>query len=151
MISRWFFFIFQKTLIFWAVLGGRRWENSVMLHISRTIHRMIVMVRLCKTMKTPVVFFIFSKFSFPGLLGGAKGKNWSKTRENSVALRVAETIHHMVFSVKCHNPKWLNYICHAPRLRNRTSYDFHLWYTCVKWKYLQWFFLFSQNFDFAGF
>ena len=37
------------------------------------------------------------------------------------------------------------YVCQAPYLRNYTSYDHHLWYTCVKWKYLQdFFFIFSK-------
>ena len=26
-----------------------------------------------------------------------------------------------------------NSVCHAPYLRDHTSYDCHLWYTCVKW------------------
>ena len=26
-----------------------------------------------------------------------------------------------------------NYVCRAPYLKNHTSYDFHLWYTCVKY------------------
>ena len=42
-----------------------------------------------------------------------------------------------------------NYVCHAPYLKKRTSYDFHLWYICVGW-YLQAFHSFFQNFDFLG-
>ena len=41
-----------------------------------------------------------------------------------------------------------NEICHASYLRNHTSYDCHLWYTCVKWQYFQVFYSFFQNFDF---
>ena len=41
-----------------------------------------------------------------------------------------------------------NYVCCARYLRNHTSYDCHLWYTSVKWWYLQAFFSFFQNFDF---
>ena len=37
-----------------------------------------------------------------------KGQKWSKVRENSV--------------------------CHTSYLRNHTSYDCHLWYSCVNWK-----------------
>ena len=33
-----------------------------------------------------------------------------------------------------------NYVCHASYLRNLTSCDCHLWYTCVKSWYLQVFF-----------
>ena len=43
-----------------------------------------------------------------------------------------------------------NSIRHAPYLRNHTSYDCHLWYTCVKWQDLQALFSFFQNFDFLG-
>ena len=42
-----------------------------------------------------------------------------------------------------------NYVRHALYLRNLT-YDYHLWYTCVKWWYPQLFFSFFQNFDFSG-
>ena len=42
-----------------------------------------------------------------------------------------------------------NSVCHAAYCRNHTSYDCHLWYTCVC-TYLQVFFLVFQNFDFAG-
>ena len=35
----------------------------------------------------------------------------------------------------------------APYLRSYTSYDWHLWYTFVKWLYLQVFFSCFQNFD----
>ena len=46
---------------------------------------------------------MFSKFWFSGLLGGYKGKKWSKMRKK--------------------------YVCHIPHLKKHTSYDFHLWYT----------------------
>ena len=35
-------------------------------------------------------------------------------------------------------------------LRNHTPYDCHLFYTCVKWLYLQAIISFFQNFDFLG-
>ena len=38
----------------------------------------------------------------------------------------------------------------APFLRNRISSNHNSWYTCVKWWYLQGFFLFFLNFDFFG-
>ena len=46
-------------------------------------------------------------------------------------------------------------ICHAPYLRNHTSYDCHFWYTCVKWckvcvKPPGLFFFIFFNFDFSG-
>ena len=33
-----------------------------------------------------------------------------------------------------------DYVFHMPCLRNHTYYDCHLWYTCVKWWYLQTYF-----------
>ena len=42
-----------------------------------------------------------------------------------------------------------NSVCYASYLRNHTLYDYHLWYTFVKW-YLQAFLLFFQNFYFLG-
>ena len=46
--------------------------------------------------------------------------------------------------------KNINYICHAPYLRNNIAYDHDFWYTCVKWWYLQAFFWVFQNLDFLG-
>ena len=37
-----------------------------------------------------------------------------------------------------------NSVCHAPYLRNHTSYDCHLCWKCVNWWYLQVFFFFSM-------
>ena len=54
---------------------------------------------------------------------GQKGKKWPKTTKRSV--------------------------CHTSYLRKHTSYDFHSWYTCIKW-YLELFFSFCQNCDFLG-
>ena len=45
------------------------------------------------------------------------------------------------------SPKWQNSVCCAWYLKNNTSYNCYLWYTCVKW-YLQVFFCFSK-FDFG--
>ena len=41
-------------------------------------------------------------------------------------------------------------VCRTPYLRSRTSSNHDLWYTCVKWWYLQVFFLIFWNFDFLG-
>ena len=43
-----------------------------------------------------------------------------------------------------------NYILHVSYLRNSLAYGHNLWYTCVKWWYLQAFSSFSQNFNFLG-
>ena len=43
-----------------------------------------------------------------------------------------------------------NSVCCTPYFRNHTSYDFHLWYTYVKWWYLKVFSSFFQNFGFSG-
>ena len=42
------------------------------------------------------------------------------------------------------------YVCCTPCLRNRTSSNHNVWYTCVKWWYLQEFYSFFWNFDFLG-
>ena len=70
-------------------------------------------------MISPGVFFIFSDFWFSLLLGGRRGgckraKNGPKCEKKSV--------------------------CCAPFLRNHTSYDYHIWNSCLKWSYLQEFF-----------
>ena len=51
-------------------------------------------------------FSFFQNFDFQ-IVGGVKGQKWPKMAKKSVR--------------------------RALYLRNRTSYDCHLWYTCVKW------------------
>ena len=83
---------------------------------------------LCKMMISPVVFFIFSKFWFFGLLGrgNKRAKNCPKwERILSVMLNISGIIHHVIF-----------------------IYGSSLLYSCVKWQYLQKLFSFFQNFDF---
>ena len=41
-----------------------------------------------------------------------------------------------------------NYICHVSYLMNRKACDHDFWYTCVKWWYVQEFFLIFWNFHF---
>ena len=77
------------------------------------------MVHKCKIIISPENF-IFSKFWFLGLLGGSKGKKWSKLTKNS-------------------------FYC-ALCLRNHASYDLHLWYIYVKGWYPQIFLHFFQVF-----
>ena len=43
-----------------------------------------------------------------------------------------------------------NCVCRALYLRNHTSYNYHLWYTSVKWWYLLECFSVFQNFNFSG-
>ena len=59
-------------------------------------------------------FILFFNFNF-WAVSGMKGQNIVQNEKNSV--------------------------CHTPYLRNHTSYEFHLWYTCVMW-YLELFFSF---------
>ena len=61
------------------------------------------------------LFSFFQIFHFSSCRG-YKDKNWSKMAKN--------------------------FVCCTPYLRNRTSYDCHLWYTFVKWSYPQVFFHF---------
>ena len=135
MISPGLFFHFLKILIFWVVSveqGQKMAQNDKKLHLLRFISQepyikwLSFMVHLCEMMISPgFFFFIFWKFWFFRLLVGNKVKKWPKMTKN--------------------------YISCTLYLRNHTSYDCHLWYTCVKWWYLQAFFSFLQNFDFLGF
>ena len=43
-----------------------------------------------------------------------------------------------------------NYVCRIPYLRNHTSYDHHLWYTCENDNIFRQFLSFSQNSNFSG-
>ena len=113
------FFYFFKILIFWVFRGGVcdgvkgqktiLSEKKFCLSHSICLEPYIIwfsfMVHMCKMIISPGVFFIFSKFWFFRLLGGSKGKKWPKMTKNSV--------------------------CRVLYLRNHTSYDLHLWYTCV--------------------
>ena len=76
---------------------------SFLVHMSKIIMSSGIFLFVCLF----VCFLIFSKFWFSRLLEGWKGKKWSKMTKNSV--------HYTQY------------------LRNHTSYDCHLWYTCVKW------------------
>ena len=80
------------------------------------------LVHLCKVMTCQDDFLIVLKFWFFWLLGGYKGKKWSKMTKSSV--------------------------CLTPYLRNCTSYDCGFWYTCVKWWYRQQFFVIFSKLSF---
>ena len=75
---------------------------SVALHISGTIHAN--MVQMCKMIISSGVFF-----------------------------NVKILIFQVVKGLKCKEcPKMLKIsVCHTLCLRNHTSYDLHLWYTCM--------------------
>ena len=84
-----------------------------------------------------------------------RAKNGPKWQILSVANSISGTIFHIWSSFMVHMcKKWpkmtKNYAHHAPYHRKHTSYDCHLWCTCVKWWYLQLPFLFFRNFDFSG-
>ena len=104
------FFIFYKIL-FSGLLRSIKREKmaqndkilSIMLHISGTIHYMIVIYgrHVQNDDISRHFFFNFSKFWFSGLLVGWKGKKWPGMTKNSI---------------RC-----------APYFRNHTSYDCHFW------------------------
>ena len=116
-ISPDFFFIFSKFWFFWVVreVKGQKWSKMTkeicLLHsISQKpyIISLSFMVRMCKMILSPGVFFIFSIFRLFRLSRGeVKGQ---KTVQN--------------------DKKFCPSL--APYFRNHTSYDFNLWYTCVK-------------------
>ena len=116
---------------FWAVREvkvqkvsqNEKWQLHPLCAISQEQYSIwsSFLVHLCKMMMSLDIVSVFSKFWFFRLLGGWKGKKWSKMTKNSV--------------------------CHAQYLGNHISYECHLWYTFVKW-YLHVFFSFFQNVDF---
>ena len=123
-LKLWHLIWFCSTILFliYGSLGcylGKRtkkWPKMTKNCLSRFISEELYMVwlsfmvHLCKVMIFPGVFFIFSKFCFSGLLVRGGGGGRVKT-----------------------SPKWeKNSVCCTPYLRNHTSYDFYLWYTCVK-------------------
>ena len=150
------FFHFFKILIFRVVRvveGQKAVQNdtilSVMLHISKTIYVIIVIYR---------VFLKFFKILiFQVVRGGGKrvknGPKWQKIL--CVALDISRAIHHMIVIYGFFHffknlitqvargegwgrvknvPKWQkNSVRRVRYLRNHTSYDCHLCYTCVKW------------------
>ena len=74
-----------------------------MLHISDTIHLDCHLWYTSVNDNISKYFFIFSKFWFFGLLGGSKGKKWSKmTKTLSFALYIPRTIHYMTLICGVH-------------------------------------------------
>ena len=80
MISTGDFFHFFKILIFWVVRGIKRQkmvQNDKKLCHTPYLrnHMIVIMVHMCKIISPGVflLFFIFSKFSFLGILGEQKG------------------------------------------------------------------------------
>ena len=119
MMSPGIFFHFFKIWIFRVVSGIKgkkndpKWQKKC---LSRSISQepciiwFSFMVHLCKMIISPGVVSFFLDFDFLGC-SGVKGQ---KIVQNDK-----------------------NYVCRAPYLRNHTPYDCHLWYTIVKWWYLQ--------------
>ena len=133
MISPSVFLNFFKILIFRVfrgIKGQKIVQNDKKFCLSCSVSQepyiiwLSFMVHLCKMIISPVVFFIFSKYWFLGLLRGKKGKERSEMTKNFV---------------RC-----------TPYLRNHTSYGCHLWYTYVKWQYVLVFFFIFSKFWFYG-
>ena len=125
-----------KNFDFLGPQGHRRaknspeWEKilSVALHISGTMHHMIViMVQICKVMiSLSIFFFLILKFWFSRRSGGWKGKKWPKMTKISVY--------------------------HTLYFRGHISHDLHLWYTCIYKMIISAgiFFIFLSKFWFLG-
>ena len=109
-----FFFHFFKILILWVVRGCKwakndpKWEKilSVVVLISGIIHHMIFIMVLMLKMIIPRSFFYFSKILIFWVVGRVQGQKWPKMARNSVFCTLY--------------------------IRNHTSYDLDIWYTCVK-------------------
>ena len=99
-------------------------KKSVTLHISGMKHYMIFIYGTLLWNYISWVFFIFSKFWFSGLLGGCKRE---KAVQNVKKFCLLYSISQEPYIILL-----------------------RLWYTYVKWWYLQGCFLFIQNFDFVG-
>ena len=134
-ISRCFLPYFFQILIFRVnsvVKGQKMAQNDKFFCLTHSISQetyityiIWFLVHKCKMITPPNTCFVFSEFSFSGLLGGKKSKKWPKMTKNPV--------------------------CLALYLWNCTSYDHGFQYTCVKWWYLQLFFKFFQNSGFSGY
>ena len=113
------FFNFFKILIFRvvsAIKGQKMARNDKKLCLLHSISQepymiwLVFVLHKCKMIIFLGFFSIFSKLWFFGLFRTVKrAKNGSKWQK----------------------------LCHALYLRNHTSYDFHLWCTCVKEWHLQ--------------
>ena len=132
MISPDVFLIFFLILIFRAFRGIKgkkllKMKNGYIRHVLylRNSIWSWFLVHLCKMVISPSVFFNFFKILFFGIVTGVK---WQKIAQNHNKLCLSRFISQ----------------------EHHTSYDCHLWYTCVKWWYLHVFFSFVQNFDFLG-
>ena len=110
-----FFFHFFKILIFWVVSGVKGQKMGQIDNkfcLWHSISQKPCIIWLPFMVHTCKMMVSPGFFTF---LGGKMAKN---------------------------GLKWEKNVCHAPYLRNHTSYDRHLLYTSVKWWYLQVFFFF---------
>ena len=133
------------------------------------------MVHIYKMIISPRVFFIFSKFWFLGLRGkrAKTGPKWEEMLCSMFQEPYIIQFHSWYTYVKWHlqmlfsfiknfdfldsrgvkmaknGPKWEKILCRTLYLRNHKSYYFHLWYSHVKWWYLQGFSSFQDS-DFLG-
>ena len=126
--------MFSKILIFWVVRGikGQKTvQNDKRFCLSCCISHGLYMiwlwfmVHMCQMIIAPGTFSYFFK------------------------ILIFQAIREVKFQKTVQNDK--SSVRHPPYLRNHISYDCHLWYSFVKWQYLQKFFSFFQNFDFSGF
>ena len=123
-------------------------HQSFVHHISETIHHLIIIfgAHVWNDDISRLFFYFFEILIF-WAVREVKGQ---KIAQNDKTLCLLCFISHYPLwkGKKCSKMR-KNYVCHAPYLKKRTSYDFHLWYTCVGW-YLQAFHSFFQDFDFLG-
>ena len=116
-ISSGIFPIFWKILIFWVhrlVKGQKTVQNDKKLCLLHSISQepyiwLSFVVQMCKMLISPEFFFFFFFFNVKILVfqvvKGLKGQKWLKMSKISV--------------------------CCTLYFRKHTSYDLHLWYTCM--------------------
>ena len=95
-----FFFHFFKVLIFVVVsrVKGQKMvqnDKKFCLYVSRTIHDMkVIMVHICKMIKSPGVFFLILILQ---IVSRVKGQKMTQNdKKLSLALLILGTIHNMV-------------------------------------------------------
>ena len=85
-----FFHFFQNFVFFREVKGEKMVQIDKKFCLSHSISQepyliwFSFVVHMCKMIISPGVFLFFPKFWLFGLLGGSKGKKWSKMTKSSV-------------------------------------------------------------------
>ena len=162
------FFSFFKILILWVlkrVRGQKIVQNDKKFRLSHSISQepyimwLSFLVHMYKMIENDDIswcvfqFFkilIFRVFRGRGGGGGVKGQKMAQNDKFCLSQILFQEPYFIWSSFMVHMCKKWPKMTKNPYHRNHTSYDCHLWYTCVKWWYLKLPLLFFRNFDFSG-